>query len=141
MIFTGKKVKGFIFRKIINQKIDQEARISNSLEKMEVFTFRSLQRCLNLKIESGKFEKGENKILDSLKWKKGISNDIKSEKNQIIIVHIESILPPSIKSLSEVKGKVISEYQNELDKNWIKDLRQKYKYSVNYDVLYSIINK
>ena len=96
---------------------------------------------LNLKIESGKFEKGENKILDSLKWKKGISNDIKSEKNQIIIVHIESILPPSTKSLSEVKGKVISEYQNELDKNWIKDLRQKYKYSVNYDVLYSIINK
>ena len=96
---------------------------------------------VDLKIESGKFEKWENKILDSLKWKKGISNDIKSEKNQIIIVHIESILPPSTKSLSEVKGKVISEYQNELDKNWIKDLRQKYKYSVNYDVLYSIINK
>ena len=51
---------------------------------------------------------------------KSISNDIKSEKNQIIIVHIESVLPPSTKTLSEVKAKVISEYQNELDKTGLK---------------------
>jgi len=126
----AKQVRKAIYRKQRNQ-----------IENSDIIKKINKDNSLNLKIESGKFEKGENKILDSLKWKKGISNDIKSEKNQIIIVHIESILPPSTKSLSEVKGKVISEYQNELDKNWIKDLRQKYKYSVNYDVLYSIINK
>ena len=126
----AKQVRKAIYRKQRNQ-----------IENSDIIKKINKDNSLNLKIESGKFEKGENKILDSLKWKKGISNDIKSEKNQIIIVHIESILPPSTKSLSEVKGKVISEYQNELDKNWIKDLRQKYKYSVNYDVLYSIIKK
>jgi len=129
-IEIAKQVRKAIYRKQRNQIDDSD--IIKKINK---------DNSLNLKIETGKFEKGKNKILDSLKWKRGISSDIKSEKNQIIIVHIESILPPSIKTFNEVKGKVISEYQNELDKNWIKDLREKYKFFVNYDVLYSITNK
>ena len=33
--------------------------------------------------------------------------------------------------LSEVKGKVITEYQNELDKEWVEQLRNKYPVSIN----------
>jgi len=43
----------------------------------------------------------------------------------IIIVEITTIIPSSDKELNEVKGKVISDYQNYLEKNWIIELKKK----------------
>ncbi|MFK7900266.1 MAG: peptidylprolyl isomerase [Cyclobacteriaceae bacterium] len=46
-------------------------------------------------------------------------------------VEIFKLIPVRQKELKEVKGKVVSEYQSYLEKEWIKELRKKYSYELN----------
>ncbi len=94
---------------------------------------------LNLSVNSGKFEKGDNKYIDKISWKKGFANDIRDE-NRFILIDVLELLDPSTKELNEIKGKIISDYQVYLDKIWISELRKKYSFSINKLTLYSILN-
>ncbi|NTW24046.1 MAG: hypothetical protein HGA37_05050, partial [Lentimicrobium sp.] len=42
------------------------------------------------------------------------------------------------KKLNEARGIITADYQNFLEKQWIKELRAKYPYEVNAEVLSSI---
>ena len=95
---------------------------------------------LSLQINSKKFIKGENKYIDAINWKKGISNDIILEDGSYILIDIHNLLPISVKSLDETRGKVISDYQNHLEKEWLDNLKLKYRVNINKKILYSLTN-
>jgi peptidyl-prolyl cis-trans isomerase SurA len=84
-----------------------------------------------------KFSKGDNKVIDQIKWQQGIAETIKDGAN-IIIVLVNKILMPEQKTLTEAKGIVTADYQNYLEKEWLKTLRTKYPYTVNQEVYNSI---
>jgi peptidyl-prolyl cis-trans isomerase SurA len=92
---------------------------------------------LNLKIETGKFIKGENDILETVNWTPGITPDI-AFNGQIAIVKVKGVVAPTVKTLNESKGLVTADYQTFLEKEWIDSLRKKFPYQVNKDVLLSI---
>ena len=92
---------------------------------------------LNLTIKEGKFSKGDNEIVDSVKWVKGLSPDL-NRNSQICFVDIKEIIPPSPKSLDESKGLVTADYQTYLEKEWIETLRKKYPVTVNEQVLSTV---
>lgn len=88
-----------------------------------------------LKIETGIFEKEENEIVDFFAWNKKI------DENKIKYVFYKGVkVPPEHKEFIECKGLVISDYQDYLDKEWVKALHEKYNVQVNDNVL-STINK
>ena len=93
---------------------------------------------INLQVSSSKYSKGDNKFVDQSKWIKG-TTEISTESDAIIVVEITDIIPSSVKELNEVKGKVISNYQNYLEEQWLLALREKYVIILNKEVLYSII--
>lgn len=92
---------------------------------------------LNLKIESGKFAKGENEFVDKTNWTPGLSADIKKDE-KVVIVDVKKVMQPEPKSLNESKGLVTADYQNHLEKIWIQELRAKYPVSVNQEVLKTV---
>ena len=94
---------------------------------------------LSLQIESNNFVKGQNEFVDTTSWEEGISNDLVSKDGTYKIVLIKSVLPPNLKSLEDIRGRVISDYQKYLDSIWISELRSKYIVNVNYDLLYNLI--
>ena len=96
---------------------------------------------LSLQINSKNFVEGENKFIDSVDWKIGIAKDIKTKDGSYIIIDIKEVLSSGIKKLNETRGKVISDYQNALEKEWIAELLKKYNVSVNKDVLYTLITQ
>ncbi len=98
------------------------------------------QNPLNLTIKTDKFEKGENAIIDGIAWKKGVSKDITSNNN-VVIVSVKEKLPSQPKQLSEVRGAATADYQTYLEKNWLETLRQKYTVSVNEPVFKSLVSK
>lgn len=53
---------------------------------------------------------------------------------------IQNILPEGPQPLDEIKGIVMSDYQEELDEQWIKDLRDSVKIKVDKKALKAIIN-
>ena len=52
-----------------------------------------------------------------------------------------SVRPAEPKALDEARGLITAEYQNYLEERWIKELRAKYNYAVNNDVLYTLITQ
>ena len=125
---TAKKVKSLLYK--LNR-----GNINNS----EILDIINKESQLNLQIISNKFVKDDNDYIDSIDWKTGISKDIKDDDGSIVIVNITDVLEAGSMTLNEVKGKVISDYQKYLDNNWISYLRSKYKYSINKELLYTLI--
>ena len=125
---TAKKVKNLLY-KLNRGNTDNET----ILEKV------NKESPLNLEISTKYFSRGENEFIDNISWKKGISKDIKKDDGGYVIVNVMDVLPAGDMSLNDVKGKVISDYQKYLDDQWISQLRNKYKFSVNKELLYSLI--
>lgn len=51
------------------------------------------------------------------------------------IIKVNKILPEANKTFDEAKGIITSDYQDEVEKNWLKELKNKYKVNVNQDIL------
>jgi len=105
----------------------------------EILTAANTDAPLSLQIKAKKFIKGENEYVDAVDWKIGIAGDIKTKDGSYIIVDIYEVLASGIKELSETRGKVISDYQNLLEAEWIASLKEKYSISIDRDMLYSLI--
>ncbi|MFB9865156.1 peptidylprolyl isomerase [Rufibacter immobilis] len=94
---------------------------------------------LALQVTSRKFQRGENKMLDGVTWKPGTYT--LTQDGRSIWIKIDQIDPPAPKKLSETRGVVISDYQNYLEQEWVKELRQKYPISVNQSEVQKLIKK
>lgn len=87
-----------------------------------------------LVVTEQKAEKGENTTTDKLYDKKGVV-DIPDENGQYKFYYVLGVVPPEPKTLKEAKGLVTSDYQNYLEKEWIKELREKYPVTVNEETV------
>ncbi|RNI26024.1 peptidylprolyl isomerase [Rufibacter latericius] len=94
---------------------------------------------LALQVTTRKFQRGENKVLDGVTWKPGTYN--LTYEGRPTWIKIDQVEAPAPKKLSETRGVVISDYQNYLEQEWIKELRQKYPVSVNQPEVQKLIKK
>ena len=76
-------------------------------------------------------------ILAGIAWEKGY---YKQTQNNSInrLIYVNGIENPEPKLLNEAKGIITADYQNYLEKEWIKELRKKYTVEINQEVLNSI---
>ena len=89
-----------------------------------------------VEINQGIFLKGENPIIDHYAWNKGTQEDLKDKRPYLVK---GKKLPPQPKSLEEARGSVLADYQNYLEKQWLKQLKEKYSVQVNQQVFEEII--
>ncbi len=54
-------------------------------------------------------------------------------------VQAEKIIPPTPKKLEEAMGYIIADYQDQLEKDWVASLQQKYPVKINDTVLMSLV--
>lgn len=94
---------------------------------------------LGLKITRGKFEAGDMAALDKIDWKPGDYTFEDGERTYFI--KIREVLEPRPKELYEVKGEVISNYQEHLENEWLHDLRNKYPVVYNEEEIKKLIKE
>ncbi len=89
------------------------------------------------------FERGRNDVLDKLPWEVGTlsANEPNKRNKSTNFMKIEEILPPGNKSLKEARGYVVADYQDQLEKEWIAKLRQKFPIKVNKKTYKKLIKK
>lgn len=85
---------------------------------------------VNVLLTQGVFEVNQEELPKDLEMKIGVSK-IYNSHDSFVVVNVKEILPPGVKPLDDVKGRVISVYQNEIEKNWMDELRSKYNVEVN----------
>ncbi len=101
-------------------------------------------------VQSGIYAKGDNDFIDKIAWKEGLSESMPLAKfnglydgrshneSSIIFAHVKSLRAPEAKQLNEARGLVTSDYQNYLEKEWIRLLKEKYTVVVHEEVLEDI---
>ncbi|RZJ56035.1 MAG: peptidyl-prolyl cis-trans isomerase, partial [Flavobacterium sp.] len=92
---------------------------------------------VNVIEKSGTFEK-DSEVLPKLnKWKAGVS-DVVKDGNYYFVVKIAKTLPAGPKTLEENRGRVINDYQQQLEANWVSELKKEFKVSVNNEVFQKV---
>ncbi len=92
---------------------------------------------VNIMSKVGVFEEGNDVLPKNLKFETGISDIIK-EGEYYFVTKVNATLPAGPKKLEECKGKVINDYQQYLEENWVKDLKNEFKVEVNQTVFESV---
>ena len=91
----------------------------------------------NVIVSKGKYEIGDDALPDNFKTKKGVS-EVYQQNDTFIVVKVLSLIPAGVKSLPDVRGKVLSAYQEQIETNWLQSLRKKYDVKVNKKTLKKI---
>ena len=88
----------------------------------------------NVIFSNGELEIGHSALPPSFEFKAGLSKVIKENANYYV-VNVTELKPSTQKTFEDAKGQLISDYQTELELKWIQELRSKYTFKVNQDVL------
>lgn len=81
------------------------------------------------KIEKVLVAKGQNPIVDNLYYGVNSNSALNSKYPSAFLFNAKELKAPE--DMSDVRGAVVSDYQNELEKEWIEELRTKYPVKVN----------
>lgn len=127
--------------KCVNSEIAKEVRkmIAAKKSDKDILAVANKSSQLNLSIDNVMYLKGENQNIDEF-WKAGIlpkDIDEPNERKTLVIV-IQKILPKQVKTLPESRGMVTADYQTFLETEWLTYLKNKYKVTINDDVLKTV---
>lgn len=90
-----------------------------------------------IKINKGLFEKGTNPIVDKLAYKTG-EMKVDSLFPEVFLSGKNLKYTPD--SYEDVRGEITSDFQNYLEEEWVKSLKQRFKVEINEEVLRSVQN-
>jgi peptidyl-prolyl cis-trans isomerase SurA len=89
----------------------------------------SLTEVKGVLIKSGDFEKSAEIFPNDIEFVSGTTKVYKEDGN-FILVKIFSISKEEQQDFNDVKGKIMNDYQNVIQKNWLEELRTKHKIKV-----------
>ena len=95
------------------------------------------QKILNATTKT--YEKGQDKKVDALKWRKGFVGDNIVEGDAVYFLKVEKVIEARPKSFQDARGYVIADYQEFLEKEWITNLRIEYPVKIEQDVFNSLV--
>ena len=93
---------------------------------------------IRIRVEKGIFKKGDNAYIDKTVFKK--DTVVTPLKDYPIDAHYGKILKKGPEDYTDVRGLVVADYQEALEKDWVADLRRRYSFQVNQDVLKTVNN-
>ena len=91
---------------------------------------------IRIRVEKGIFKKGDNALVDSLVFKKDTT--VTHLKDYPIDAVYGKLLKKGPEDYNDVRGLVVADYQEALEKEWVADLRRKYVVKVNDEVLKTV---
>lgn len=113
--------------KMVKKKKTQ-AEIKEALNTPEV---------VNVMITSGVFEENSEALPKNIAQEKGLSNVIQ-QGTYYYVVDVKDFTPAGPKTLDECKGRVINDYQQYLEENWVTELKTEFKVNVDTKVFEEI---
>jgi peptidyl-prolyl cis-trans isomerase SurA len=119
----------------LNEKTKVEAVKMFNKGKTETEIFAKLNKKVAGTISSKEIKSERSDATADKLWdKKGIV-DITNTDGGFKFYFVSGVVNSEVKTLKEAKGIATSEYQNQLEKDWIKELRNKYSIIVNEETV------
>jgi peptidyl-prolyl cis-trans isomerase SurA len=128
IVATASKKKDILKVKLLLEKgndIDDIEKAVNADDKLKVIFTKDIMT------------KNHQALSSDFEFKKGVSN-IYMHNDAYHVALVKDILPKTEKTLEEARGFVVTDFQESLEKLWLKSLKNKYKVSVNEKILNAI---
>ena len=94
---------------------------------------------IRIRVEKGLFRMGDNALVDSAVFKK--DTVVTKLKDYPIDAVYGKVLKKGPEDYTDVRGQVVADYQDQLEREWVAELRRKYSFTVNFDALKGIVTK
>ncbi|MFC4740656.1 peptidylprolyl isomerase [Flavobacterium ponti] len=95
---------------------------------------------VNVMVQSGLYEEDDKSLPKKIELKSGLSEIVK-EGDYYFFLNTKKVLPSQSKDFSEARGRVINDYQQFLEANWVSELKKNVDIKVNKDVLQKVKNQ
>lgn len=92
---------------------------------------------VNVMFTSGVMDKEHQSLPQNFEFKTGVSKTYQLN-NSYIVANVKEVLDVEPLSFEDAKGRIITDYQNQLETTWLKGLHDTYKVKINTDVLNKI---
>lgn len=92
---------------------------------------------INVLFTSGVMDMEHQALPNEFKFTEGISK-IYKHNNSYIISKVNEVIPKEQLTFEDAKGRVISDYQEHIEKEWMQNLHKTYNVSINPEVLKNI---
>ncbi len=122
---AGDRLEARIFTvadKSIIQEIMTKVSRGDSLSNTDLKKFKSIQP---FRI----YERKDSKVIDRINWAAGLQET--ELDGQFYLVEVKRLVPPGEKNYEEARASVISDYQDQLEKQWLTALKEKFPVKVN----------
>lgn len=122
---AGDRLEARIFTvadKSIIQEIMTKVSRGDSLNNADMKKFKSIQP---FRI----YERKDSKVIDRINWAAGLQET--ELDGQFYLVEVKRLVPPGEKSFEEARASVISDYQDQLEKQWLTALKEKFPVKVS----------
>ena len=95
---------------------------------------------VNVMSKSGLYEENYDVLSNFQNLSKGVTNIIAKDQ-YFFVVNVTDTKPAGVKELSECKGKVIIDYQQYLENNWVDELKSEFTIKIYTDVFSKVKNQ
>lgn len=106
-----------------------------------IASFNTKEHPKDIVIDENYFEKNQNNKIDEMKWQKGETLKVTNASGIVDLYYIIDNVTGQYKTLADSKGYIVADYQEYLEKNWIKNLKDKYPVKINEILLNSLVKK
>ena len=134
------RYKGIAYH--VKDKADVKA-VKNSIKKVPFDRWPEVLRAtfnpdsvIRIRVEKGIFKRGDNALIDREVFKRDTT--VTSLEDYPIDAVYGKILKKGPEDYTDVRGLVVADYQEELEREWVAALRRKFTFSVNKDVLKTV---
>lgn len=108
--------------------LDSIKKIVNTVEKIHVI------------FNTDTFGKANEIVPTGYEYSVGVSKVLVVD-NRFIVINAATVFPKKQQELDEIRGKVISDYQEYLEKEWVEELRNLYTVELNEVEINSVLNR
>jgi len=130
-LFSGSSRKDMTEVRKMLKKSDSIQEVVNLLDEKEM---------VGIIHTTNTFDTDNQQLPEDFNFKKGISK-VFEHNDSFHVLSVDTILPAGQKTLIEARGQVVSDYQIQLEDEWMASLKNRYDVSINQEVLNEIKDK
>lgn len=134
------RFKGIAYH--VKDKADVKA-VKNCVKKLPFDQWAEVLRStfnpdsvIRIRVEKGIFKKGDNTLIDKKVFKRG--ETVTPVEDYPIDAVYGKLLKKGPEDYTDVRGLVTADYQDMLEKAWVVDLRRRYPFTINKEVLKTV---
>ena len=116
------------------------AMLKKNATSQEIKDKLNTKEIVNVMTSENTYEEGADALPANTNMEVGIS-EITKKGDYYFVTKINSILPAGNKTFEECKGKIINDYQQYLEQNWVNELKKEFTVKVNQDVFERVKNQ